>query len=581
MWRHALGAAVVTVVAVVALSQAACVQILGDDFEISDGNAAGGANVSDGPGAGVGGAGTGGTASGGTGAGGVATPTLTVTVVGSGTGRIVSVPEGIDCPTSCAAQFPAGASVTLTVEPAADSAFLGWADDCSGQAACSVTMDADRAVGSTLAVHGERRWVNQVGNPGDDYLLDMVSDPSGNIIVAGTVRVTAGGSPDIFVAKLSATDGAPIWEKVFPTATLESGGAVTVDAQGNVYVGYWVMGSGAGDSIEGFTFQGDLFGNVLVMRLAAADGSVEWLEEWGGSGQDRPHALGVSGNDLFIAGETSSITAVFGSFTLGGGIGDAFLTRVNRANGTVLDGRTFGGNNDISDMAVNDSGGVLLVGQYRAATTIDAGVVLPTSRGMADGMVVAFDGSDLSAKWAKTFGDSNNDGALGAVAVSGAGVVVTGSFQGSVLFASSGSSLTSNGGSRDAFAVRYTAAGDHVWSFRYGGAGSDSGRAVAVTPTGEVVLAGTFSDTITFGTHVLTGTGPAWDVFVTRMSADMAPIHEWAVGLGGDGSDSCESAVVDAAGDVYLTSQFSGMTSIDGLPLTSTMYDSWVAGLVR
>lgn len=558
------------------LGLSACVQILGGDFEIMDGPDAGGAGSASG---GSGAMGTAGAGPGGAGAGGASTPTLTVTLDGSGTGRVVSTPAGIDCPTTCVADFEPGSSVTLTGEADADSAFVGWSDDCSGEASCELSMDEAKAVGSSFALHGSRRWVTHVSHPGDDYVLDMVLDPSGNIVVVGTVEVTA-GMADIYVAKLAAADGSTVWEKILTTTTGEAGGAVTVDSEGNVYAGFYVSSLGGSDTIEGFPVQGDLFGNVLVMRLAAGDGAVDWLHEWGGGGQDRPHALGVSGDNLYVAGETSSSNGMFGSFPLNGSTGDAFLVRASRLNGTVLDARTFGGNNDVHDLAVSGAD-VVVVGEYRAATTINTGVTLPTSDGMADGMVVAFDASTLAARWARTFGDTDNDRAFGAAAYPGGGVVVTGSFQGSVLFATSGTSLTSNGGSRDAFAVRYDAAGAHLWSFRYGGPGDDAGRAIAVTPTGEAILVGDFAETITFGTHTLTGTGTAADVFVTRMSGAASPIHEWAVKLGGDGYDSCESTAVNALGDVFVLGQFSGMTDIDGEPLTSTMYDSWVAGLVR
>lgn len=570
MWREALACSIAL------LCASACVQILGDDFEIglgSGGNGTGGVGTGA-TSAGGGGAGDGGMAAG----GGVANPELTVTLEGSGTGRVVSTPAGIDCPTTCTATFAAGASVTLTAEADPDTAFLGWSDGCTGDAACSVTMGMDVDVETSFELHGARRWLHHVNNAGSDRLIDTALDPTGNVVVAGTVET---GGNDLYVAKLSTVDGTPVWEKTFATADVgENGGSVAVDAEGNVYVGVWLQGFGTNDTIEGFTVSGDLFGNVVVMRLAADTGAVEWLEEWGGSGQDRPHGIAVAGDDVYIAGETSSTTATFGSFTLAGSSGDAFLIRVNRANGTVLNAREFEGNNDVFGIAAG-GGDVLVVGHYRAATTIDAGVNLPSSDGATDGMVIAFDGATLNAQWAQTFGDTEDDVAYAAAPFPGGGFLVTGSFRGFVLFASSGTSLASNGGSTDAFAVRYDADGNHVWSFRYGGPDSDIGRSIAVTPTGEAVMIGEFTGTITFGTHTLTGTGAAWDMFVTRMSSDAAPVHEWAVGLGGDVNDFAQGVVVDAAGDAYVTGQFDGMTNIDGLALSSLAMDSWVASFVR
>lgn len=58
--------------------------------------------------------------------------TLSITVLGPGTGHVVSSPAGIDCGGTCSASFPAGTSVTLTATPA-PTPFTGW----TGNAACS------------------------------------------------------------------------------------------------------------------------------------------------------------------------------------------------------------------------------------------------------------------------------------------------------------------------------------------------------------------------------------------------------------------------------------------------------------
>jgi secreted PhoX family phosphatase len=156
--------------------------------------------------------------------------------------------------------------------------------------------------------------------------------------------------------------------------------------------------------------------------------------------------------------------------------------------------------------------------------------------------------------------------------------VATGGFQGNVLFASSGSALQSQGAS-DVFAVRYAANGDHVWSFRYGDAGSDVGTQIAATPDGSVVFTGAFnSASITFGGFDLTGTN---DVFVTRMSPGDTPTHEWAVALGGDDTDRAEGLAVDPDGYVYVLAYFMGMTNVDGVAMTAANYDAWLGALIR
>ena len=73
---------------------------------------------------------------------------LKVTTTGSGSGTVLSYPPGVECGTTCSAQFNDGTSVALTADPAAGSRFAGWSGDCSGTVAqdCSFWMTANRSV---------------------------------------------------------------------------------------------------------------------------------------------------------------------------------------------------------------------------------------------------------------------------------------------------------------------------------------------------------------------------------------------------------------------------------------------------
>lgn len=71
---------------------------------------------------------------------------------GSGDGTVRSSPGGIDCGTSCSANFATGTIVTLTAVPGSSSTFTGWAGACSGTGDCTVAMSATRSVTATFAV---------------------------------------------------------------------------------------------------------------------------------------------------------------------------------------------------------------------------------------------------------------------------------------------------------------------------------------------------------------------------------------------------------------------------------------------
>jgi hypothetical protein len=113
---------------------------------------------------------------------------LTVAKAGTGAGTVTSVPAGIDCGATCAAQL--AGSVQLTATPAPGSAFVGWSGACSGAAACSLTMDGDKSVSAEFAdtaapvVHA----LASSGRRGKDAKLRYsVSDASGQTAERVTV----------------------------------------------------------------------------------------------------------------------------------------------------------------------------------------------------------------------------------------------------------------------------------------------------------------------------------------------------------------------------------------------------------
>ncbi len=81
---------------------------------------------------------------------GTTNPLLSVGLLGTGSGTVISGPVGIACGATCVAAYAPGTTVNLTTTPAPGSIFTGWSGDCTGTDPCTVTMTQARSVTATF-----------------------------------------------------------------------------------------------------------------------------------------------------------------------------------------------------------------------------------------------------------------------------------------------------------------------------------------------------------------------------------------------------------------------------------------------
>ena len=497
---------------------------------------------------------------------------LTVTVAGEGTVR--SDPAGIDCGAACSTELAPLTPVTLEATPASTSVFLGWEGDCAGTGPCALTMDGAKRVTARFARHGSARWVRQLGLAGDDAIEDVAVDAAGNLLVAGTVD--DGNGADLFVAKYAAADGAPLWERRFATSGFEMPGGIATDADGNAYVAARLQGAGVA-TYDGRTLAADPYGNVIVLRFAAATGAVEWAKQWGGMGVDYPGAVAVAGSDLYVVGYSASDPSRFDDRSFAGQTGNGFVVRAATATGTVAALKHVTGSVSLRDVAVNGAH-VAVAGSANGTAAIDAPCTVTTSGSGQDLLVFDLLAADLDCQWSSSTGDSVNGNDASATAVAplpSGGWIVGGAFEGTIP-STGGLHLTSRGGF-DIVLARHGSDGQRVWAFRYGDTASELVGDVATPPSGGIVLTGSFDGTVAFGGTTVTGTS---NVFVTRVSPEPTPTHEWSVSLGGADFDAASGVALAPDGTIALVARFSGMTTVGDRSFASSAGDAWIASLV-
>ena len=239
---------------------------------------------------------------------------------------------------------------------------------------------------------------------------------------------------------------------------------------------------------------------------------------------------------------------------------------------------------EIIASAVDAAGNVYVTGSFAGSITFGSTVLTSVrSNTITDMFVAKWDATTENYTWATSGGGIGPDAGTG-IAVNGAGVFVTGYFNGSTSLAPiAGQTLMSRG--LDMFVAKYidtstghtpvTSSFANGWATSGGGTGDDRGNSIAVNGTG-VFVAGSFtSGSVTIAGQALTGSGNS-DIFVAKYidtstgntTATSSFANGWATSGGGAGDDRGNSIAINGTG-VFVTGNFtSGNVTIAGQALT-------------
>lgn len=209
---------------------------------------------------------------------------------------------------------------------------------------------------------------------------------------------------------------------------------------------------------------------------------------------------------------------------------------------------------NVEAISADELGNVFLA--INLASTVDLGDGEVTSAGAQD-MVVVKLGDGGATLWSKVFGDLSDQVIRGLAADKSGGVVFTGSLSGSANFG--GEVLWSAGGccpaSSDVVIVRLDDSGKHIWSKNFGNSSPQVGAAVAIDPSGAVIVAGELTGSADFGGAILTSADKS-DVFVVKL--DQSGSHVWSKRWGATEDQSARLVGVDQEGNVFLAGHFRG-----------------------
>ena len=355
--------------------------------------------------------------------------------------------------------------------------------------------------------------------------------------------------------------------------------------------------------------------STLVLSLFAVSlhaQSYEWSWAWGAGGAESDHAqvYTAPGGEVFLLGTYAGTISANGVPLVSSGSDDIFVQRLDPADGSVIWTAAAHHTDDliIHSAAMRSSGELVVsgtithdgqpaqfgpfqvAGQEFGLQAFVAGIS-PTGEwswvsGVADpvsteGWLVRVDANDnilLGCKWGAELGVYRFTGtgvqAWSATATSsgssvdayamdvlpGGDLVLTGRFFATTTFGDH--SLTVGNQYYDAFVARLSSTGDWQWAIQGGGGHWDKGFGVCARTNGDVLVAGTFRATATFGPHQVTAGGPN-DVFVARVSSDGQ--WSWVEPFGTAAVMEVYGMAMSPAGDAFaLTGTYASAPAVLG-----------------
>lgn len=166
-------------------------------------------------------------------------------------------------------------------------------------------------------------------------------------------------------------------------------------------------------------------------------------------------------------------------------------------------------------------------------------------------------------QWALSAGGSSEDTGLCVVADEAGNSFTAGTFADTLDF---GTFSLISGGDEDIFIAKADPDGNWLWATSAGGIYSELVKGITLDPDGNICVTGIFYDSITFGDTILQSED--WhDIFIAKM--DPAGNWLWAKRAGGIYSDDVGGIAIDGMGNIFLAGTFMDTVAFGDSVLTS------------
>lgn len=279
---------------------------------------------------------------------------------------------------------------------------------------------------------------------------------------------------------------------------------MVMDATGNVYV-TGEFGSAVEIGNTTLTTFGSL--DILVAKFDAQGGLV-WATHFGGPGLDRGIALALgSAGELVVVGQYMA-TSTFGSVqsTASGATQDAFTVSMSADNGEVAWVRSSGGADWVdqpSGVSVGPNGEIAVTGEFRGTaqfgTETFTSTMDPETEEPSVDIYIQTYSSNGTPGWSKHGAAERADRGMDIDHAPSGDIIVTGQFSDTL---SLGGIVHNNATYSAVFIVRYSPTGAEQWFRIFGGGSYNQVFDVLVTPSDRILLTGDMQGMVIFQDQV-------------------------------------------------------------------------------
>ncbi|GAB4556668.1 MAG: hypothetical protein Tsb0020_00110 [Haliangiales bacterium] len=342
-------------------------------------------------------------------------------------------------------------------------------------------IDADSAV---------YRWSTSVGDVGGEFPGSALpAGPDGSLFIRGvsydTVNLGQGtiagaGGADGFIGRYSANGGPPMWLQRIATADEDKFLGQATGPGGSVFVtGYFVDAV----TLDDTELAGAGNRDVLLARLAGADGSVLFARSWGDDKLDEGRALAWTGERVILAGTFVSTISFDNRVALVSAGGRDVFVALLSPDGEPESAVSFGGvgNDNAVRVRVDSDDNIYLYGTFE--DQVGFGAVNLRSAGGQDVFLAKLspEGDPL---WARSFGGLEVEDSFQLSVAPDGTVFIAGASESDLDL---GAGVIPNRGGLDAFIASYEpTTGAHRWSHVFGSGGDDRAWDIKLDNKGSV-----------------------------------------------------------------------------------------------